>query len=159
MAKVYIVEGQSDTKPEGLPPGLTVKEQDGPKGGTSTSLYGTTFRVREHTDANHLRLDIKSEPDRYGDRSIDTVKLFSFDEARNLRDHINEVLGDSGYALRTVIDESDDKWFEVCPDNFLYDDTRREAESRWVAGGRKSDYGTSLKDIISGCGIKNIVFE
>lgn len=151
MAKVYSVVGQSNTKPTGLPKGLTVKEEDRAKGGTATSLYGTIFTVTDYSslcDGETVSVDIKSKPNYRGVTEIDTNKLFSFEEARNLRDALNDVLGDGEpYQLRTITDDSGDNWYEVSPDNFVFNDSRHAAESRWKAGGSRTDCGRSWADV------------
>lgn len=48
MPKEYKVSGQSKTAPKDLPEGLTVEEIH--VDGVATSLFGTTFRVREYAD-------------------------------------------------------------------------------------------------------------
>lgn len=149
MAKIYKIEGESRTKPTDLPKGFTVKEEDGPKGGVATSRYGTEFIVSHYyADPTDIRIDIKSEKRSDGTRQIDTSKLFSPEEARKLRDALNEVLGDDKpYQLRTITDDVGDNWYEVSPDNFVYNYSRHAAESLWKDGGSRTDAGRSWADV------------
>lgn len=143
MPKEYKVSGQSKTAPKDLPEGLTVEEIH--VDGVATSLFGTTFRVREYAD-DLISLDIKAE----SDMGTKTTKLLSQEEAAKLHEALGELLKPTLRAFRDREWDFENPrcaWYEVSPDRFIFGSDRSSAEGTGQAvpmAGRTLDSLTTV---------------
>lgn len=103
--KVYNVTGVLDTKPENLPEGLKVDE-----------LEVDDMKVLEigpfhfaDSSMNDNGLYIREERTPYGNRHL------TREQTTNLRDFLNEILGEKIFKGRVLVDGVNDVWFEFAP--------------------------------------------
>lgn len=148
---VYTVVGQSTTRPEGLPEGLSVE--------ATTSVFHREF-------AGFLIEDSGLYPGSlflYQEGSA-TYRHLKPGAVKELRDVLTEWLNESTPSRRIIHDATDSgysnwRWYEIAPDNFIYDlsaDLARVEAERYSKG--ESQKGTVSFDYIeSEYGIRNVV--
>lgn len=128
MGKLYKVKGSSTTKPTNLPSGFTVTEEQTPG---ATSLYGTTLTATEYTTFDReqfVKIKIDDGKPLGTEGRINTDKLFTYDEARNLANEILAVTDKTTNQRRVILDKADYRtnpttswrWYETDNGKFTY---------------------------------------
>lgn len=154
MRKEYKIVGTSKVKPIDLPDGLAVEETEVEITEVITTGLSREITVTESATkgASHIKLENTSQ------FRAEIVQAFlSPDVTRKLRDTLTEIIGDGKSGLRKVVDDSGyaDIWFEIEPDKFYNQSTRKDAQ-------RLADRGApyrSLDDLRSSYRVKTITFE
>lgn len=127
MPKVYKITGESRTRPESLPAGFTVEEEER----SLPIIVGAAGAWSLHTIQVHRDGESTSGGEGYriefreGDRPHHSPLLYVEESAlRELRNKLNEFFGESEddertpYRHRVLRDGAGYLWFEVLPESF-----------------------------------------
>lgn len=153
MRKEYKIVGTSKVKPIDLPDGLAVEETEVEITEVITTGLSREITVTEnYGKAAHLQVATTSP---FTKNSVSAS--LNKEQTIRLRDALNEILGEGKSGLRKVVDDSGyaDIWFEIEPDKFYNQSTRKDAQ-------RLADRGApyrSLDDLRSSYRVKTITFE
>lgn len=133
MHKVYRIEGESTTRPENLPAGFTVTEES-----TEFERFiptGCSDRLQLGLFEYNNALIVSFNEGKVVHSTLD----ISRDAARQLRDALNDYLGESepAGANRVFKDSQGDVWVETSPGRFTID---------WGYGSGVPDFSTLYSD-------------
>jgi hypothetical protein len=123
MRKVtkYEVSGVLDTKPTNLPDGLSVSEVEVEVRSETiniTPIHGWDSRTVSEWNFSH------DSPHGKVGFMWSGSGIFSESETRRLRDFLNEILGESQFRGRVLVDCVDDVWFEFTPNQWTQGNDR-----------------------------------